>query len=595
MITLAWFFIGFLFTVAACDAEQKWNATVGENVTIPFKTAEQEKANRVTVIFLKEETVIAQYCCCAHCEDCDVVKKPGVLLQVVEGTVWLTLQDVSIRNSGTYKARIFIGNKVFKETGSLLVNVAVCDIELKLEAPDGKDFNIPLETELERANRVRITFKRDNEETVHLIAQSCALNESCSFVETPGILLNIERRILILQNVSSNNSGLYEAQVFFGNNVFKITATLVNNHVCCRSDFCITKNVIQQLLLKKPEKPLLSPVAVCAPELKLEATVGEDVTISFKTSELERATRVRITFKGEHEEKARLIVQFCAYGEQCDVVETPGVLLRVKQGTLILQRVSFNNSGLYEAMIITGKEVSEKNATLVVKKPAFSSTKTPLHTSIKNPPNSSEHQWLYALLILPVIALGVVVFLFWRKKCKRVIQQLMMKKYGSSRLTAEHFMFSVDQVVVNSHITIFSDALKLMFASYYCFNISYQGDQGATLEFVQSDEGTPDEIKFCLYEHYGDCNPKSNPGVLLKTEERILILQNVSSNNSGRYKIRVIGEKVHDIKATLVVKKPALSLTEVPRHSTPKPRNSSEQHRLYTLLIFPVILVVYLF
>lgn len=60
--------------------------------------------------------------------------------------------------------------------------------------------------------------------------------------------------------------------------------------------------------------------------------------------------------------------------------------------------------------------------------------------------------------------------------------------------------------------------------------------------------------QFCLYEHYGDCNPKSNPGVLLKTEERILILQNVSSNNSGRYKIRVIGEKVHDIKATLVVK-----------------------------------------
>ncbi|RXN12328.1 UDP-glucuronic acid UDP-N-acetylgalactosamine transporter [Labeo rohita] len=56
----------------------------------------------------------------------------------------------------------------------------------------------------------------------------------------------------------------------------------------------------------------------------------------------------------------------------------------------------------------------------------------------------------------------------------------------SPPLTAENYMFSVDQVVVNSHITIFSDALKLMFASYYCFNISYPGDQGATLEFVQS-------------------------------------------------------------------------------------------------------------
>ncbi|KAL0153452.1 hypothetical protein M9458_051243, partial [Cirrhinus mrigala] len=107
---------------AACDNEQKWNATVGENITIPFKTAEQEKASRVTVIFLKEDTVIAQYCRCAHCGDCNVVKKTGVLLQVEEGTVWLTLHDVSIRNSGIYEARIFIGNKVFKETGSLLVN-----------------------------------------------------------------------------------------------------------------------------------------------------------------------------------------------------------------------------------------------------------------------------------------------------------------------------------------------------------------------------------------------------------------------------------------------------------------------------------------
>ncbi|XP_026091610.1 uncharacterized protein LOC113064859 [Carassius auratus] len=56
---------------------------------------------------------------------------------------------------------------------------------------------------------------------------------------------------------------------------------------------------------------------------------------------------------------------------------------------------------------------------------------------------------------------------------------------GSSPLTAENFMFSVDQVVVNGHITIFCDALKLMFASYYCLNISYPVDQGGTLEFVQ--------------------------------------------------------------------------------------------------------------
>ncbi|XP_050957953.1 uncharacterized protein LOC127159052 [Labeo rohita] len=122
MIILIWIFIGSLFTGVACDTEQNWIATVGENITIPFKTAEQEKANRVTIIFLKEKTVIAQYCRCAHCEDCDVVKKPGVLLKVEEGTVLLILLDVSIRSSGTYEARIYIGNNVFKETGSLLVN-----------------------------------------------------------------------------------------------------------------------------------------------------------------------------------------------------------------------------------------------------------------------------------------------------------------------------------------------------------------------------------------------------------------------------------------------------------------------------------------
>ncbi|KAI7802677.1 putative EH domain-binding protein 1-like protein 1, partial [Triplophysa rosa] len=49
-----------------------------------------------------------------------------------------------------------------------------------------------------------------------------------------------------------------------------------------------------------------------------------------------------------------------------------------------------------------------------------------------------------------------------------------------------YFMLSVDQVIVNSHIIIFSDAVKLMFVSYYCLNISYPAEQGATLEFVQS-------------------------------------------------------------------------------------------------------------
>ncbi|KAG7477156.1 hypothetical protein MATL_G00091140 [Megalops atlanticus] len=56
---------------------------------------------------------------------------------------------------------------------------------------------------------------------------------------------------------------------------------------------------------------------------------------------------------------------------------------------------------------------------------------------------------------------------------------------GTSPFVAEHFMLSVDQTIVNGHITVFSDAVVLMFASYYCLNISYPATHGATLEFLQ--------------------------------------------------------------------------------------------------------------
>nr|XP_055067938.1 uncharacterized protein LOC129449179 [Misgurnus anguillicaudatus] len=56
---------------------------------------------------------------------------------------------------------------------------------------------------------------------------------------------------------------------------------------------------------------------------------------------------------------------------------------------------------------------------------------------------------------------------------------------GNSPLAAEYFMLSVDQTIVNGHINAFTDALVLMFATYYCLNISYPAAQGATLEFLQ--------------------------------------------------------------------------------------------------------------
>lgn len=105
---------------------------------------------------------------------------------------------------------------------------------------------------------------------------------------------------------------------------------------------------------------------MCDAELKLEANDGEDVTISFKTDELNRANQVKITFTRQSQKY--LIAQYCrcAHCGDCDVVETPGVLLRVEEGTLILQDVRSRNSGLYEAKIIVGNIVSKMKVTLVV-------------------------------------------------------------------------------------------------------------------------------------------------------------------------------------------------------------------------------------
>ncbi|XP_071062477.1 uncharacterized protein [Pseudochaenichthys georgianus] len=56
---------------------------------------------------------------------------------------------------------------------------------------------------------------------------------------------------------------------------------------------------------------------------------------------------------------------------------------------------------------------------------------------------------------------------------------------GSSPLTAGHFMVAVDQTIVNGSVPNVVDALTLMFAAYYCLNISYSTELGGTLEFLQ--------------------------------------------------------------------------------------------------------------
>ncbi|XP_054915752.1 uncharacterized protein LOC129379148 isoform X1 [Poeciliopsis prolifica] len=56
---------------------------------------------------------------------------------------------------------------------------------------------------------------------------------------------------------------------------------------------------------------------------------------------------------------------------------------------------------------------------------------------------------------------------------------------GSSCFTADCFMLSIDQKIINDHITAFSCAICLMFGSYYCFNIHYLVGLRSTLEFLQ--------------------------------------------------------------------------------------------------------------
>ncbi|KAK6494164.1 hypothetical protein HHUSO_G641, partial [Huso huso] len=52
-------------------------------------------------------------------------------------------------------------------------------------------------------------------------------------------------------------------------------------------------------------------------------------------------------------------------------------------------------------------------------------------------------------------------------------------------LTASRLMLSIDKVVVTEQQTNFVEALLMMFASYYCLNIHYPSELGATLEFLQ--------------------------------------------------------------------------------------------------------------
>ncbi len=47
---------------------------------------------------------------------------------------------------------------------------------------------------------------------------------------------------------------------------------------------------------------------------------------------------------------------------------------------------------------------------------------------------------------------------------------------GSFPLTVGHFMIAVDQTIVGGSVPNFGNALVLMFATYYCLNITYPAE-----------------------------------------------------------------------------------------------------------------------
>ncbi|KAK2886163.1 hypothetical protein Q8A67_017000 [Cirrhinus molitorella] len=139
---------------------------------------------------------------------------------------------------------------------------------------------------------------------------------------------------------------------------------------------------------------------VCLIKTHLEETVGETATIHLEIAELDKADQVRITHTRESEKK-KLIVQYCSRTdrEDCNAVETAGVLLQVKEGALILLNVSSKDSGLYEVTVIRRNNTSEiQQTTLVVNKRVSSRSEPPQipiskpPQSISKPPNSSERQ-----------------------------------------------------------------------------------------------------------------------------------------------------------------------------------------------------------
>lgn len=147
------------------------------------------------------------------------------------------------------------------------------------------------------------------------------------------------------------------------------------------------------------------------------ATDGQNITIPFNFSHLERADQVKVHFEGIN--KTKLVGELCFKNDSCDYMEPDGVFLKVEgeRLSLILLEINSSRQGNYTVIVLIGEKTDKRSFTLLVKTP-FSSSTIPPHSPTSESPTSSNYLWLYfllLLLLLPLLIYGIWLLLKQRK------------------------------------------------------------------------------------------------------------------------------------------------------------------------------------